>query len=162
MIRIAILDDYQNASLEMADWSPLAGRAVITVFNDHLSDFDKVIERLLPFDVVCVMRERTPLPRSVIGRLPRLKLIASTGPRNAAIDVEAAAERGIAVAHTGYDARPTIEMTWALILGERASGRIGKGEHTRKRTEPTSIRRASICLSMVNTNRARANGFAGR
>ena len=116
MIRIAILDDYQNASLEMADWSPLAGRAEITVFNDHLSDFDNVVERLLPFDVVCVMRERTPLPRSVIGRLPRLKLIASTGPRNAAIDVEAAAERGIAVAHTGYDARPTIEMTWALIL----------------------------------------------
>ena len=75
-----------------------------------------VVERLLPFDVVCVMRERTPLPRSVIGRLPRLKLIASTGPRNAAIDVEAAAERGIVVAHTGYDARPTIEMTWALIL----------------------------------------------
>src|SRR5438876_4391580 len=116
MIRIAILDDYQNASLEMADWSPLAGRAVITVFNDHLSNFDIVVERLLPFDVVCVMRERTPLPRSVIGRLPRLKLIASTGPRNAAIDVEAAAERGIVVAHTGYDARPTIEMTWALIL----------------------------------------------
>jgi len=116
MIRIAILDDYQNVSLEMADWSPLAGRAVITVFNDHLSDFDAIVERLLPFDVVCVMRERTPLPRSVIGRLPRLKLIASTGPRNAAIDVEAAAERGIVVAHTGYDARPTIEMTWALIL----------------------------------------------
>jgi len=116
MIRIAILDDYQNASLEMADWSPLAGRAVITVFNDHLSNFDKVVERLLPFDVVCVMRERTSLPRSVIGRLPRLKLIASTGPRNAAIDVEAAAERGIVVAHTGYDARSTIEMTWALIL----------------------------------------------
>jgi phosphoglycerate dehydrogenase-like enzyme len=116
MIRIAILDDYQNAALEMADWSPLAGRAEITVFNDHLSDFDKVVERLLPFDVVCVMRERTPLPRSVIERLPRLKLIASTGPRNASIDVEAAAERGIAVAHTGYNARPTIEMTWALIL----------------------------------------------
>lgn len=116
MIRIAILDDYQNASLEMADWSPLAGRAAITVFNDHLSNFDKVVERLLPFDVVCVMRERTPLPRSVIERLSRLKLIASTGPRNAAIDVEAAAERGIVVAHTGFDPRPTIEMTWALIL----------------------------------------------
>ena len=68
MNRIAILDDYQNASLEMADLSPLAGRALITVFNDHLSNFDKVVERLLPFDVVCVMRERTPLPRSVIGR----------------------------------------------------------------------------------------------
>ena len=116
MIRIAVLDDYQNVSLEMADWSPLAGRAEITVFNDNLSNADEVVERLLPFDVVCVMRERTPLPRSVIERLPRLKLIASTGPRNAAIDVQAAGERGIVVAHTRYDARSTIEMTWALIL----------------------------------------------
>jgi phosphoglycerate dehydrogenase-like enzyme len=116
MIRIAILDDYQNVSLEMADWSRLAGRAVITVFNDHLTKLDEIVERLRPFDVVCVMRERTPLPRSLIECLPQLKLIASTGPRNAAIDVQAAAERGIAVAHTGYDARPTIEMTWALIL----------------------------------------------
>jgi phosphoglycerate dehydrogenase-like enzyme len=116
MIRIAILDDYQNVSLEMADWSPLAGRAEITVFNDHLSNLDAIVERLLPFEVVCVMRERTPLPRSLIERLPRLKLIASTGSRNAAIDVGAAAERGVAVAHTGYDPRSTIEMTWALIL----------------------------------------------
>jgi phosphoglycerate dehydrogenase-like enzyme len=116
MIRIAILDDYQNVALETADWSPLAGRAEVMVFNDHLSDPDKVVERLLPFDVVCVMRERTPLPRSVIEQLPRLKLIASTGRRNAAIDVEAAVERGIVVTHTGYDARSTIEMTWALIL----------------------------------------------
>jgi phosphoglycerate dehydrogenase-like enzyme len=116
MIRIAILDDYQVVALKMADWSPLTGRAELTVFNDHLSNFDDLVERLLPFDVVCVMRERTPLPRSVIERLPRLKLIASTGPRNASIDVEAAAERGIVVAHTGYDARSTIEMTWALIL----------------------------------------------
>ena len=116
MIRVAILDDYQNVALKMADWSPLAGRAAITVFNDHLSNLDEVVERLLPFDAVCVMRERTPLPRSVIERLPQLKLIASTGPRNAAIDVQAAAERGIVVAHTRYDARPAIEMTWALIL----------------------------------------------
>ena len=114
--RVAILDDYQNVSLEMADWSPLAGRAVITVFNDHLSKLDEIVERLLPFDVVCVMRERTPLPRKVIERLPRLKLIASTGFRNAAIDIDAAAERGIVVTHTGYDGRSTIEMTWALIL----------------------------------------------
>jgi phosphoglycerate dehydrogenase-like enzyme len=100
----------------MADWSPLAGRAEITVFNDHLSNADEVVERLLPFDVICAMRERTPLPSSVIERLPRLKLIASTGPRNAAIDVQAAADRGIVVAHTGYEPRSTIEMTWALIL----------------------------------------------
>lgn len=116
MIRIAILDDYQNASLEMADWSPLAGRAVITVFNDHLSNFDEIVERLLPFDVVCVMRERTPLPRNVIERLPNLKLIASTGPVNASIDVAAAGDHGIAVVHTGYRSDPTIEFTWALIL----------------------------------------------
>src|SRR5271163_1212910 len=76
MIRIAVLDDYQNVSLEMADWSPLAGRAEITVFNDHLSHFDDIVERLLPFDVICLMRERTPLPRSLIERLPHLKLIA--------------------------------------------------------------------------------------
>src|SRR5499425_3113361 len=116
MIRIAILDDYQNVALEMADWSPLAGRAEITVFNDHLSESDKVVERLRPFDVVCVMRERTPLPRSVIERLPNLKLIASTGPVNASIDVAAASDNGIAVVHTGYRSDPTLEFTWALLL----------------------------------------------
>src|ERR1700748_3330567 len=97
--KIAVLDDYQNVALESADWSVLRDRADIAVFQDHLADPDSVIERLLPFDVVCVMRERTPLPRSVIERLPNLKLIASTGRRNASIDVEAVTERGIAVAH---------------------------------------------------------------
>ena len=66
MIQITILDDYQNVSLDMADWSPLDERAAITVFNDHLSNADEVVERLRPFDVICVMRERTTLPRSVI------------------------------------------------------------------------------------------------
>jgi phosphoglycerate dehydrogenase-like enzyme len=113
---IAILDDYQNIALEVADWSPLDGRATITVFNDHLADPGQVVERLLPFDIVCVMRERTPLPLSILERLPRLKLIASTGYRNASIDVTAAAECGIDVVHTGYDSSPTIELTWALIL----------------------------------------------
>ena len=116
MIRIAILDDYQNVSLEMADWSPLTGRATITVFNDHLSDSDEARGATAALRRGLRHAGRTPLPRSVIERLPRLKLIASTGPRNAAIDVEAATERGIAVAHTGYDARSTIELTWALIL----------------------------------------------
>jgi phosphoglycerate dehydrogenase-like enzyme len=114
--RIAVLDDYQNVALTMADWSVLDGRASVTVFNDHLVEPDAVVARLEPFDIVCVMRERTPLTRAIIERLPRLKLIASTGPRNAAIDVGAAAEGGILVAHTGYDAHSTIEMTWALIL----------------------------------------------
>jgi len=95
--KIAVLDDYQNAALERADWSVIRDRADITVFQDHLDDTDAVIERLLPFDIVCVMRERTPLPRNVVERLPNLKLIASTGPVNASIDVVAAAERGIVV-----------------------------------------------------------------
>src|ERR1700719_3490378 len=87
---IAVLDDYQNAALESADWSVLRDRADIAVFQNHLADPDAVIERLLPFDVVCVMRERTPLPRNVIERLANLKLIASTGSVNASIDVAAA------------------------------------------------------------------------
>jgi hypothetical protein len=62
-MKIAILDDYQNVALRMADWSALAGRAEITVFNDHLADPVAIVERLAPFDVICVMRERTPLPR---------------------------------------------------------------------------------------------------
>ena len=115
-VPVAILDDYQNAALRLADWSVLDGRAAITVFNDHLADVDAVVERLKGFEVLCVMRERTPLPRATLERLPKLKLIVSTGARNAAIDVQAAEERGIAVAFTGYTSAPTIEMTWALIL----------------------------------------------
>ena len=115
-MRVAILDDYQNVALSMADWSEVAARADITVFTDHLADQDAVVERLAPFDVVCVMRERTPLPRTVIERLPRLKMIASTGPFNASIDVAAAKERGIYVSTTGGYVESTVELTWALIL----------------------------------------------
>jgi phosphoglycerate dehydrogenase-like enzyme len=114
--KIAVLDDYQNVALESADWSVLRDRADIAVFQNHLADPDAVIERLLPFDVVCVMRERTPLTRDIIERLPNLKLIASTGPGNASIDVAAASDHRIEVVHTGYTSDPTIELTWALIL----------------------------------------------
>jgi phosphoglycerate dehydrogenase-like enzyme len=106
------------------------------VFNDHLADPDAVVARLEPFDVVCVMRERTPMTRAVILRLPWLRLIASTAPRNASIDLEAAGERGIKVVHTGYFSSPTIELTWALILAsarslvaEAASLRAGGWQH---------------------------------
>jgi phosphoglycerate dehydrogenase-like enzyme len=116
VIKVAVLDDYPNLAMKMADWSALKDRATVTVFNDHITGLDAVVERLHPFDVVNIMRERTPLSREVIARLPNLKLIASTGPRNAAIDVAAATERGIAIAHTGYRSDPTIEFTWALIL----------------------------------------------
>jgi phosphoglycerate dehydrogenase-like enzyme len=115
-MKVAILDDYQDVALRLADWSAVRRRAEITVFNDHLADPAAVAERLRPFDVVCVLRERTPLSRDILQQLPRLKLIASTGPRNAAIDMRAAAERGIIVTATGYESTPTIELSWALIL----------------------------------------------
>jgi phosphoglycerate dehydrogenase-like enzyme len=92
--KVAVLDDYQNAALDSADWAALGHRAEITVFEDHLADPEAVIERLLPFDVICVMRERSPLPRNIIERLPNLKLIASTGAGNASIDVAAAGDHG--------------------------------------------------------------------
>src|ERR1700690_1226435 len=101
-MKVAILDDYQNAALSMADWSRVSERAEITVFTDPLVDADAVVERLLPFDVVCIMRERTPLSRAVIERLPRLKLIASTGPRSSSIDTASTQERGIRITGTGY------------------------------------------------------------
>jgi phosphoglycerate dehydrogenase-like enzyme len=115
-MKVAILDDYQNVALGMADWSGVSKRAEVTVFTDHIAAPDAVVERLRPFDVICVMRERTPLPRDVIARLPQLKLIASTGSRNISIDTAAADERGIRVVNTGYRSTPTIELTWALIL----------------------------------------------
>jgi phosphoglycerate dehydrogenase-like enzyme len=115
-VRIAVLDDYQGVAMTLADWSAVKSRAEVTVFTDHLSDADAVVERLRPFDVVCVMRERTPLRRVVIERLPNLKLIASTGKRNASIDTDVAGERGIAIVHTSYTSTPTVELTWALIL----------------------------------------------
>jgi len=131
-VNIAVLDDYQGVALTLADWSKVTARARVTVFNDHLDDVEALIKRLAPFDVVCVMRERTPLRRAVIERLPKLKLIASTAMRNASIDADAAAERGIAIVHTSYTSSPTVELTWALILAgarhivsENASLRAG-------------------------------------
>lgn len=115
-VQVAVLDDYQNVALELADWSAVADRADITVFNDHVFDPDELVARLAPFDVIFVMRERTPLPRSIIERLPKLKMIASTGPFNASIDMAAAEEHGIHVGTTGGTVASTVELTWALIL----------------------------------------------
>lgn len=124
-MKIAILDDYQSAALSMADWSAVERKAEITVFTDHVADHDELVARLEPFDAVCVMRERTPLPREIIERLPRLKLIASTGPGNASIDYAAAAEHDVVVTATGYNPTSTVELTWALIM---ASSRNLVGE----------------------------------
>jgi phosphoglycerate dehydrogenase-like enzyme len=115
-MQIAILDDYQQVALSMADWSPLTGRAQLTVFNDHLADTGLLVKRLLPFRVVCVMRERTPLSRDILSQLPNLKLVVSTGKRNASLDVKACEELGIEVAVTDYVESGAPELTWALLM----------------------------------------------
>src|ERR1700710_983516 len=93
-VRVAVLDDYQNVALSYADWT-LGGRAMVTVFTDHVSEEDALVERLEPFEAVAAMRERTAFPESLLARLPNLKLLITTGPFNAVIDVAAAVKRGV-------------------------------------------------------------------
>ncbi|HXG19139.1 MAG TPA: D-2-hydroxyacid dehydrogenase family protein [Methylomirabilota bacterium] len=116
MTRVAILDDYQNVALRMADWSVLPKDVEVRVFQDHLKDEDAVAGRLKDFDIVMAMRERTPFPRSLFERLPNLKLLTTTGMRNAAIDTQAATDHGVVVSGTGGVVYPTAELTWGLIL----------------------------------------------
>lgn len=116
MHKIAVIDDFQNVALQFGNWSCLEGLAQVTVFNDHLADEDALVERLLPFNIICVMRERTWFTRSLMARLPNLRMLASTGPWNAAIDIEAAEAIGITVCGTGSSLTAASELTWALIL----------------------------------------------
>ncbi len=117
MPRVAILDDYQGVALEMADWSVLPPDCRVQVFRDHLSDREALVERLKDFEVVTCMRERTPFRRDLLERLPNLRLLVTTGMRNAAIDLQAATDLGVLVCGTagGPDAPPA-ELTWGLIL----------------------------------------------
>ena len=115
MLRVAILDDYQDVVLTYADWASL--HAEVKVFRSALPDADAVVSELADFDVLVAMRERTRFPAKVLSRLPRLKLLVTTAPANAAIDVAAANAQGIVVSGTGYpDVAATSELTWALIL----------------------------------------------
>jgi lactate dehydrogenase-like 2-hydroxyacid dehydrogenase len=113
--RIAVLDDYQYEAATFADWSRLPEPVEVAEFSDHVEG-DALVTRLAPFDVVIAMRERTPFPRSVLERLPNLKLLVTTGAKNAAIDVAAAAGCGVTVCGTGAHPSGTAELTWALIL----------------------------------------------
>jgi len=115
-LRIAIIDDYLKAALTSADWSKVKARAAVDVFHDNQKDPAALVERLRPYDALVIMRERTPFPRSLIERLPNLKLLVSTSGRNRSIDLAACAERGVTVCHTEPGPTPTAELTWALIL----------------------------------------------
>jgi phosphoglycerate dehydrogenase-like enzyme len=116
MLQVAVLDDYQGVALAQADWRSLHPAAQIQVFTDHLDDLDTLARRLHVFDAVVLMRERTPFSRALIEKLPNLRLIVTTGLRNAAIDVEAATARGVQVCGTEMLPYPTAELTWGLII----------------------------------------------
>src|SRR5438270_883344 len=116
MLRIAVLDDYQSVASTFADWSLLPELAEVVEFHDHVAGQDALVARLAPFDVVVAMRERTAFPRTVLERLPNLRLLVTTGARNASIDVRAATDRGVTVCGTGAHPTGPVELTWALIL----------------------------------------------
>lgn len=116
MSRIAILDDYQNVALKLADWSPLAGRVEPVSFTRPFDSPDAAAEALSGYRVIVAMRERTAFPAEMFERLPELKLLVTTGMRNAAIDLEAAKQRGKLVCGTELLSHPAAEHTWALIL----------------------------------------------
>jgi phosphoglycerate dehydrogenase-like enzyme len=114
--RLAILDDYQGVALSMGPWSRLAGTLDIQVFRDTPKDTEALVARLAPFDAILAMRERTPFTAELIGRLPALRLLVTTGERNRGIDVAAAKARGVTVCGTPSAGAPTVDITWALIL----------------------------------------------
>jgi phosphoglycerate dehydrogenase-like enzyme len=116
VLRCAILDDYQNVALSSADWSTIKGDVEFKVFNEHLGGPDKVIAALKGFQIVVAMRERTGFPKQVIDALPDLKLLISTGLRNASIDTEAAKARGVTVCGTGSFGSPTSGIAIGLML----------------------------------------------
>ena len=116
MKRCAIIDDYQGCALDLADWNALAPEIEVEAFRDHISGEDELARRLAGFEIVCAMRERTPFPRSLFGKLPRLELLLTSGMRNLSIDGAAAAEHGVTVCGTPSVGTPTAELAWGLIL----------------------------------------------
>jgi phosphoglycerate dehydrogenase-like enzyme len=116
ILRLAILDDFQNVVRSVADWSVLEDRVQITVFNDHLANLDAVAKRLEPFEIVVCIRERTRFPRALFEKLHNLKLLVTGGMRNLGIDLAAAKERGVLVCGTESIGYSTAELTWGLIL----------------------------------------------
>jgi phosphoglycerate dehydrogenase-like enzyme len=116
-MRLSILDDYQGVALDMANWSPLAGRVEIVIERKPFADEDAAARALAGSEIVAAMRERTPFPRSLVERLPNLKLLNTTGMRNASFDMAALRDRGVVVCGTEGGGLDTAELTWGLIIG---------------------------------------------
>jgi phosphoglycerate dehydrogenase-like enzyme len=135
--RVVILDDYQDVARRFGPWDRLGDRIELTVLTEHITDTDVLADTLAGAEIVVAMRERTPFPRGLLERLDDLRLLVTTGRRNASIDVAAARDEGIVVSGTGIPARPTTELTWGLILSlvrhipqEDARLRAGGWQHT--------------------------------
>lgn len=136
-LRCAILDDYQNVALKLADWSALGDRIDVTVFDKPFASGDEAAAALKDFEIVCAMRERTPFPRTMFEALPKLKLLITSGMRNAAIDLEAAKAHGVTVCGTAMVGNPTAGLTIGLML--ELTRKIGF-EHARmKAGEPWQV-----------------------
>ena len=116
MVKVAILDDYADFALKAADWSVLPPDTQTETFREHVADIDALASRLKGCEVVSIMRERTAFPRALLEQLPDLKLLVTTGARNASIDMQAATDLGILVCGTGGLGYPTAELTWGIIL----------------------------------------------
>ena len=117
MLKVAILDDYQNVSQEFVDLKKLSGKYEIKVFSEPFKDENQAIEELQDYEALLIMRERTKITSALINNLKKLKYIITSGMRNKAIDLEAAKKRKIIVSGTDININPTCELTWALILG---------------------------------------------
>ena len=116
-LRCAILDDYQHVALRSAEWSVLTDRVDLRVLNERVTDEGALASRIGDCEIVVIMRERTPFTRSLFARLTNLKLLVTSGMRNAAIDLVAAHDHGVTVCGTASRSEPPAELAWALILG---------------------------------------------
>lgn len=114
-LKCVILDDYQNVALTIADWSAVQERVDVFSLTEHIDDEALLAEKIGDCDIIVIMRERTPFTASLFARLPKLKLLITSGMRNASIDLKAAAERGVTVCGTASGSEPPMELTWALI-----------------------------------------------
>ncbi|MCQ4213672.1 D-2-hydroxyacid dehydrogenase family protein [Streptomyces longispororuber] len=129
-LRCAVLDDFQDVARELADWTRLSDRVDVRFLNRHVAAHDDLVAQIGDCDIVVVMRERTPFPAELFGRLPKLKLLITTGLRNASIDLAAAAAHGVTVCGTPSNSEPPAELTWALLLG-LARGVVTENENLR-------------------------------
>jgi phosphoglycerate dehydrogenase-like enzyme len=168
MLRCAILDDYQNVALGFADWGRLASRVEVRVFNEHFEERDALVAAIGGCEIVVAMRERTPFDRSLFERLPKLKLLVTTGERNASIDLAAAAAQGVVVSATASHPSGTGELTWGLILAltrhipdEYAHLRAGGRWQTSVGTDLAGRRLGIIGLGRIGSHVARVGKAFG-